>query len=69
MAADPNRLAERLAAHGARREAALTAAHAELEELRGLVPLAVAAGLRKSDVARLTGLGRPTIDRWLRGRE
>jgi multidrug efflux pump subunit AcrA (membrane-fusion protein) len=66
MAADAERLAARLEAHGARRDAALTAAHAELEELRRLVPLALRAGLRKSDIARLTGLGRPTIDRYAR---
>jgi hypothetical protein len=68
MAADPQRLAARLEAHGARRHAALTAAHAELEELRRLVPLALDAGLRKSEIARLTGLGRPTIDRYARSR-
>jgi multidrug efflux pump subunit AcrA (membrane-fusion protein) len=69
MAADAQRLAARLEAHGARREQALTAARAELDELRRLVPLALAAGLRKADIARLTGLGRPTIDRYLDGAE
>jgi hypothetical protein len=67
MAAEADRLAARLQVHGARRESALATAHAELEELRRLVPAAVAAGLRKSDIARLTGLGRPTIDRYVRG--
>jgi len=68
MADERERLVAELREHGERRTAALGTADDELREIAGLIPRALAAGIRKIEIARLTGLGRPTIDRLVRER-
>lgn len=50
-----------LEAAGARRAVALHAAETELDRIARRMPEALQAGLSMSDIARLTGLSRPTL--------
>lgn len=55
-----------LAAHGKRRTAARRKAKQESEAIRELARQAVAAGISKSEVARLAQITRPALDTMLR---
>lgn len=61
--ADPRkRLITRLREHGDRRRAADATSKQELKRIAKLIPTALQAGITKRDIARLTGVSRPTID-------
>jgi hypothetical protein len=68
MADERDQLVAELREHGERRKAALGTADDELRQIADLLPRALAAGIHKIEIARLTGLGRPTIDRLLKPR-
>jgi DNA invertase Pin-like site-specific DNA recombinase len=62
MADDRERLIAQLREHGARRRAAEATSAEELERIARLIPAAIEAGIPKREIARLTGVSRPTID-------
>src|SRR5205807_10584916 len=62
MSNDRQRLVAKLREHGDRRRAALGTAEEELEAIAELLPAAIEARITKVEVARLSGLSRPTID-------
>lgn len=69
MADNREQLVTRLREHGDRRRAAQATSKQELERIAKLIPTALEAGITKRDIARLTGVSRPTIDAILkRGR-
>jgi DNA invertase Pin-like site-specific DNA recombinase len=55
-----------LAKHGRARTAARRKAKAESDAIRALIPQALAAGLSKSEIARLAGITRPALDTMIR---
>jgi hypothetical protein len=55
-----------LARHGRARTRAREKAKAESEAIKGLIPQALAAGLSKSEIARLAQITRPALDAMLR---
>lgn len=59
---------KQLAAHGKRRTAARKRAKEESDAIRTLIPKALAAGLSKSEIARIAGITRPALDTMLRDR-
>lgn len=62
MADERERLKAELQKHGERRQAAEATSKAELERIAEVIPQALAAGITKVEIARLTGVSRPTID-------
>jgi DNA-binding IclR family transcriptional regulator len=52
---------EQLEDAGAERHAALQAAEAHLERIARLLPAALAGGLSLAEIARITGVSRPTL--------
>lgn len=62
MPHDRERLIAQLREHGDRRRAAEAVSREELERIAELVPAAIKAGIAKREIARLTGVSRPTID-------
>jgi CRP-like cAMP-binding protein len=62
------RLTSRLRAHGERRRAAEATSERELGAIAKLLPEAIEVGISKAEIARLTGVSRPTIDAILRDR-
>jgi hypothetical protein len=57
-----------LTIHGKARATAKAKAAKESEAIRALVPQAVAAGIPKSEIARLAQISRPALDTMLRER-
>jgi hypothetical protein len=51
--------------HGDRLRAARDAERDELDAIAELLPRAIETGISKREIARLTGVGRPWIDRSL----
>lgn len=66
MAHQRERLVTRLREHGDRRRAAEATSKQELKRIAKLIPTAIDAGITKREIARLTGVSRPTIDAILR---
>jgi len=62
MPDDRERLIARLREHGDRRRTAEAASKNELDRIADLIPAAINAGVTKREIARLTGVSRPTID-------
>jgi hypothetical protein len=54
--------------YAAKRRRSLDAAEVALNDIADLLPSALAAGITKTEIQRLTGVSRPTIDRLLRRR-
>jgi hypothetical protein len=63
--ADREALIAELRRHGEQLRAARDAEGEELDAIAELLPLAIEAGITKVDIARLTGVGRPWINRTL----
>jgi hypothetical protein len=61
-------LRRQLRRYGARRQQSLDAADQALAAIAGLLPDALEAGITKTEIQRLTGVSRPTIDALLRTR-
>jgi hypothetical protein len=56
------RLIAQLREHGERRRAARAAADQELAAIAELLPDAIEAGITKVEIAKLSGVSRPTLD-------
>jgi hypothetical protein len=61
------RLKAELRMHGDRLRAAQAADEREHEAIAKLVPRAIDAGISKREIARLAAVGRPWIDKTMRG--
>jgi hypothetical protein len=59
-------IAAALAKHGRARTRARTKAKTESDAIKALIPQALAAGLSKSEIARLAEITRPALDTMLR---
>jgi hypothetical protein len=68
MADDRAKLRRQLQRHGVRRRQALDVADQALQDIAELLPAALDAGITKTEMQRLTGVSRPTIDSLLRDR-
>jgi hypothetical protein len=68
MTDESAKLRRELQRHGIRRRQSLEAAEQALSEIAELLPAALEAGITKTEIQRLTGVSRPTIDGLLRGR-
>ena len=66
MSDDQRRLRAQLQAHRQSRERGLAMAREELDAISELLPQALDAGIRKVELAELTGLSRPTINALLK---
>jgi hypothetical protein len=62
MADERAKLRRQLQRHGERRRQSLDAADEALKEIADLLPSALEAGITKTEIQRLTGVSRPTID-------
>lgn len=60
------RLRSQLRQHAERRQEGLAAASQELDAIADLLPRALDLGIKKVELAELTGLSRPTINALLR---
>lgn len=56
-----------LALHGKRRTAARKRAKDESDAIKALIPIALDAGLSKSEIARIAQITRPALDTMLGG--
>jgi hypothetical protein len=66
--ADRESVVAELRRHGDRLQTVRRTERDELDAIAELIPRALDAGVTKRDIARLTGVGRPWIDRVLRDR-
>jgi hypothetical protein len=63
------RLRAQLREHGDQRRQAREADRREMEAIAKLLPDALAAGISKREITRLTGISRPWIERLMANRE
>jgi hypothetical protein len=63
MSDGADELRERLREHGDRRREAREADRREMQAIAELLPAALAAGISKREITRLTGISRPWIER------
>jgi CRP-like cAMP-binding protein len=68
MSDERERLRAQLREHADRRRDGLATAREELDAIAQLLPRALDLGIKKVELAELTGLSRPTINALLKGR-